>query len=285
LSTAGEQGRGRSGVKARRNDDELVPGDDGLPARVVGPWVDRKAYYVDRYARMFATGMKNRWPRRAYVELFAGPGQSWESEGDRFVAGSPIRSLERDFTDRTFVEMNPIAAAALTERLRAAGRAATVLIGDCNGEIGRVVDSIPAGALTLAFVDPTNWQVRFETIVTLVTTRKVDLLVTFMYGSMKRVAKGNPPALTAFFGTPDWKAQLGQPRWAVLDGLASLYNSQLEPYGYLPSYTRRIIVPNTKNVPMYALILFSRSPARSRVLGEGDRRSDGDGGQGRLPGF
>jgi three-Cys-motif partner protein len=271
-------------VSSRRNDDELVPGDDGLPARVVGPWVDRKAYYVDRYARMFATGMKNKWRRRAYVELFAGPGRSWEEAGKRFVDGSPIRSFDHEFTDRVFVEKDVVAASALSERLRRRGHERPVLVGDCNTKIGSVVEAIPKDALTLAFVDPTNWQVRLSTIETLVTSRKVDLLVTFMYGSMKRVAKSDPPALTAFFGTPDWKDQLGLSRWAVLDGLASLYNSQLQRYDYLPSYRRRIVVPNRMNVPMYALVLFSRS-ARGVDFWEKAIGGPTETGQFPLPGF
>ena len=269
---------------SRRKDGELVPGDDGLPARSVGPWAERKAYYVDRYASMFATGMKGRWPRRAYVELFAGPGRLYEDESGRFLAGSPIRSLEREFTNRVFIEMNPVAAGALSERLRGSGASARVLHGDCNAVIGAAIEAIPRPALTLAFVDPTNWQVRFETIERLVTARKTDLLVTFMYGFMKRVATDDPAALTAFFGTPEWKERLGGARWEVLDGLASLYNTQLERLGYLPSFSRRIIVPNTKKVPMYALVLFSKH-RRGVEFWEKAIGGETETGQRPLPGF
>jgi three-Cys-motif partner protein len=180
--------------------------------------------------------------------------------------------------------MNPVAAEALTIRLRRAGASDPVFVDDCNDAIDEVVAAVPSTALTLAFVDPTNWQVRFETIARLVQARKTDLLVTFMYGMMKRVATYDPPALTAFFGTPRWKECLGCARWEVLDALASLYHAQLEPFGYLPNYTRRIVVPNTKNVPMYALVLFSRSERGvdfwKKAIG-GPTASD----QHRLPGF
>ncbi len=277
------EGDGRREMSRRREDDALVPGDDGFPARIVGPWVARKAYFVDRYAQMFATGMKNQWPQRAYVELFAGPGRSWEAESGRFVPGSPLRSFDREFTDRAFIEMNPEVAAALDQRIRARGATAPVFVGDCNDKIGDLIAAVPPRALTLAFVDPTNWQVRFETIAALVTARKVDLMVSFMYGAMKRVETADPPALTAFFGTPAWKDCLSGARWEVLDDLASLYNAQLEQFGYLPSFRRREIVKNGKNVAMYALILFSRDPRGVEFWGKAIGGPT-ETGQNRLPG-
>jgi three-Cys-motif partner protein len=236
----------------------LVPGDDGLPARDVGGWEDRKSYYVDRYAHLFAQGMKKKWDRRAYVELFAGPGRCWNRETGQFTDGSPIRSLSAPFTDYVFVDRDREAAAALNERARRLGHSPLVIQDDCNAAIDQVIAAIPPQALTLAFVDPTNWQVQFETVRKLATARRVDLLFTFMHGSMKRVEKSDPAALTTFFGTPAWKKRLGGASWEVLDGLASLYNEQLAPLGYQASYSRREIVKVGKNVPLYALILFSR---------------------------
>src|SRR2546423_911392 len=90
---------------------------DGMPAREVGPWVDRKAYFVDRYAEMFATGMKNLWARRTYVELFAGSGMSYDRARRNFIEGSALRALRSDFTDFVFVDIDPVAVAALDVRL------------------------------------------------------------------------------------------------------------------------------------------------------------------------
>src|SRR5665811_1084362 len=86
---------------------QYVPAKDGLPARQVGPWVERKAHYVDYYADMFATGMK-KWPRRAYVELFAGTGVSWDYGHRVEIDGSAVRALRRDFTEYVFVDLSLI---------------------------------------------------------------------------------------------------------------------------------------------------------------------------------
>lgn len=131
---------------------EYVTGPDGFPARVVGPWVERKVYYVGRYAAIFANGMKNRWKRRAYVELFAGPGISYDLGHRQFVDGSALRALAMTFTDWAFVDLDPVAMSALRQRIAARQRsaAATVIQGDCNEVIPQVRAQIPADALTLA---------------------------------------------------------------------------------------------------------------------------------------
>lgn len=237
--------------------DVLIPGDDGLPVRSVGGWVHQKAHYVDRYARMFATGMKYKWPQRAYVELFAGPGRSWDRDGHVYVDGSAIRALGAEFTDYVFVDLDREATAALAERSRRLGRAPCMIQGDCNEVIDQVIAAIPRTSLSLCFVDPTNWQVRFDTVTKLVSARKVDLLLTFMYSSMRRVELCDPPALTAFFGTDAWRNELRRPRWQQLDALLSLYSDKLEALRYLPSYSRRVILGNGRSW-RYALVLFSR---------------------------
>ena len=51
--------------------------------------------------------------------------------------------------------------------------------GDCNERIHDATALIPDRALTLAFVDPTGLDARFETIATLSSRGRVDLLILF----------------------------------------------------------------------------------------------------------
>src|SRR6266566_6808642 len=52
---------------------ELTTASDGLPARCVGQWSKDKCYYIGRYAAIFSAGMKDKFPKRDYIDLFAGP--------------------------------------------------------------------------------------------------------------------------------------------------------------------------------------------------------------------
>jgi hypothetical protein len=36
--------------------------------------IHRDVRHIGMYAALFASGMKNRWKRRVYLDLFAGPG-------------------------------------------------------------------------------------------------------------------------------------------------------------------------------------------------------------------
>lgn len=95
--------------------ERYVEAPDGLPARVVHLWARRKHHYLDRYADIFGTGMKNAFPRRAYLDMFAGPGVCYEEESKKFYEGSPLIGLRRNFTDHVYVELDEMAAVALTE--------------------------------------------------------------------------------------------------------------------------------------------------------------------------
>jgi hypothetical protein len=43
-------------------------GSDGLPVRLSGEWIRRKHHYLDRYCAITATGMKNRFSERVFLQ-------------------------------------------------------------------------------------------------------------------------------------------------------------------------------------------------------------------------
>lgn len=235
-------------------------GLDGLPARIVGGWVDRKAFYIDRYARMVAVGMKNRWPRRCYIELFAGPGLSWDRGGRRFVAGSALMAMEQPFTDYLLVDIDPVAVGALRQRVEAkrAGRRVWVATADCNAAVDEIVRRIPPGAINLVFVDPTAAQVGFSTIERLAAVPRTDLLFTFHVGAIRRAARTPAAEIEAFFPPgADWRRAAALPAGQI-SSLLSLYLAGLEPYGYRQDGVRWVPMFNSRNALMYVLVLFTQ---------------------------
>jgi three-Cys-motif partner protein len=229
-------------------------------------WVsDPHDHYLERYADIFATGMK-KFPRRAYLDLFAGPGRCFEKETGETYDGSPLIGLRRNFTDHIYVELEDKAAAALDARCSPwkRERYVTVIPGDCNAKIDEVIGHLPRFGITFAFIDPTNWQISFDTIRRLTATRRVDLLVSFFGPSMKRVAALDQPRVDAFFGTKAWQTDprfLGPDHRPTLSGLLACYREQLAGIGYLNQISaREIEVKNSKNVPMYLMAFFSKHP-------------------------
>jgi three-Cys-motif partner protein len=210
---------------------------------------------------MFATGMKNKWSRRTYVELFSGPGMSYIASQDRFFAGSALRAMNEDFTDFVFVDIDARATTAIAERasrLRLP-RPPRVLLGDCNDLADEVLAAIPANSIALAFIDPTNWQTRYTTIETLARYPHMDLLFTFHVGTMRRVAHLDLPALRAHFPPG---ASLGRavdlPRERRIEVLIDEYLAGITHYGYRRDGVKWVPVRNGNGTLLYVMVLFSK---------------------------
>lgn len=57
-------------------DDDPIPQEDNLICPVVGAWAEDKHRLVSLYSTLFSSGMKYKWDKRVYVELYAGAGYS-----------------------------------------------------------------------------------------------------------------------------------------------------------------------------------------------------------------
>ncbi|MDP9223743.1 MAG: three-Cys-motif partner protein TcmP [Actinomycetota bacterium] len=223
-------------------------------------WNARKHHFLRRYMQLFAVGMSKRWPAGlTYVDLFAGPGLCVRDDGT-IEDGSPLIALAKPFTRLAFVELERLDVAALRDRIaeHSNGSRAVVIEGDCNDVVSRVRVAMPRGGLTFAFVDPTSWQVRFETIAALTAARRVDLLLTFHVGGMRRVADRDQPRLDQFFGTTSWRPFVGKQKLEA-SRLLDVYRSQLASIGYaIDASSPAIRVDNSRRAPMYYLVFASK---------------------------
>lgn len=164
----------------------LYAAPDGLPTRKVGPWTEDKLFFWHRYIEITTRAMVGhpQWPAGlAYVDLFAGPGIcELEGTGKRIPGSTLIAAnASKPFSTILASEMNPANAKALETRLRStpAGQNAIVFPGDCNVRVDDIVKHVPHRALTLAFIDPENLNVDFQTIEKLAKCGQVDVLILF----------------------------------------------------------------------------------------------------------
>lgn len=241
---------------------EYRRGPDGSAARVVGAWAAEKQHYVGQYMTIFARGMSKSWPRRVYVDLFAGPGMCVTRGTDDFFDGSPLIALQRPFTDHIYVDLDPVATESLERRVSSwrNERAVHVIQGDCNDAIDRVIELIPKNAIVFAFIDPTNWQIRFETVRKLCADRRVDILLTFQVGMLKRNRMvPSMKKVDAFFGTTTWRPALDSGEQAKLAHFATCYGAQMVSLGYLdvtPSIEPKMRI--STHTLLYTLRFYSK---------------------------
>lgn len=250
---------------------------DGLPARRSGEWARQKLFRVGYYTEMFATGMKNLWPERVFVDLMAGPGLcKIESNGTEFE-GSPLIALKvRDpFNTVVLVESDPALAGALRARTAdpACRPTPVIIAGDCNEarSIDQVRSAVSPNALMLAFLDLIGLNIAFVTIQRLAANRRCDLIITFpemdIIRNALRVQEGETDQeqeadWDAFFGTPLWREVTRQ--WSrerrgerVTAPLIRFYEGRLATLGYLTDASLPPML-NSKRRSIYRLIFASK---------------------------
>lgn len=259
-----------------------IPGSDGLPALEVGEWAREKHFYLARYLSIFAAGMKAKWPERVYIDLFAGPGRCRLKGTDVEILGSPLLAIETKygFTRYFFNDQDPTFVEALKTRVAGCGgRRITFLNQECNSAARTIAQSLPENSLCLAFVDPFRWEITFDSLATLTQGRRMDLVITFHSGSIKRAAHSGPAALHDFFGGPDWKAEYDRSRKSGRkEGtriLLDCYESKLQSIGY-QHYRDYVLVKNSRGTPLYHLVLASKHPRGQEFWDKvSDRDRDG----------
>ena len=75
------------------NQNSIEAFDDGLFKPEVGPWAENKYKILHHYNHMFATGMKNRFHNRVYIDLFSSAGIAKIRDASRFVLTSSLIAL------------------------------------------------------------------------------------------------------------------------------------------------------------------------------------------------
>ncbi len=240
---------------------------DGLPIRDSGSWIDKKHKLLTYYGHLFATGMKNRWASRVYLELFSGPGRCLIRKSDKEDLGSPLKVIDHEFTKFIFAEMSVPAAKALAKRLEPYenARLAEIWCGDCAEAIQKIC--IPAGSLTFAFIDPTGiGHAPFSLIEALHRKTRCDLLINIQHGMgiKMNIHQYTPDAdeqsaLTKFLGNDSWKQIPRHNPREFFRGVLEIYKKQLDSLGF-KFVGREVLVSNDNNTPLYLLLFASGHP-------------------------
>jgi three-Cys-motif partner protein len=251
--------------------------NDGLACPEVGKWAEEKHGLVSFYAKLFSTGMKDKWDERVYIELYAGSGYSKIRDTSRTIAGSPIQALtlEHPFDKYIFCEKRSKDLDALKLRAEKAAPLAKVayILGDCNQRVDDILSEIPPHSpthrvLSLCFVDPYDIGIKFETLGKL-SKKYVDFLVLLaLYMDANRnvdnYVKDETVKIDEFLGSHTWRERW---RTRLLDGipfpqfLAEEFSNSMETLRYQsqPFYKMKPVAIPELNVRLYRLALFSRN--------------------------
>jgi three-Cys-motif partner protein len=241
--------------------------DDGLVVQCVGPWVKDKHHYLGKYLAATSQVRARYLPPHGdggttYVELFAGNGRAYIPDTKEFIDGSPLIAVNdphRSFSDIILCDIDEENVHALRERTKHTRRV-RVEQGDCNAIIDRIVRSIPKRSYAVALLDPFGpGALSFETIRRLAAFPRMDLILHFPLGAMKRNFK-DYAKYERFLGLPakDWGVDIihGED----ISSLIPVMRRQLISLGYGEHGVdvRSPRVTNTSNVLLYHLVFASK---------------------------
>ena len=267
-----------------------IRGSDGLPVQCVGPWVEDKYFFLEKYLnasrearRKFADNNN-----AVFIDLFAGPGKCIIKNEKREIDSGGIRAFKRDeapFNEYFYFDISSINTKALEKRINSKSNY-NVKCGDSNTLISDLVKRLAQKPYRyhFAFVDPFGPDgLKFETLKALAKLNRMDILLHFPIGSIKRNLgtwlKSKSTILDDFLGTDKWRKRIdGLSSDKIFKVLIDVFTEQLKSIGYpeeglrmAPSasnvYTGLPTVPvkNTKEVELYVLILASKHSLAQKI--------------------
>jgi three-Cys-motif partner protein len=266
---------------------------DGLPVARVHDWAEDKYSLVEHYARMFSTAMKGKWDCRVYLELYSGPGRARIEGTTKTLDTASLRSLELDpgFDLHVFGEIDATSLATLQARCEARRPNAECRFvgGDVNETWPTLRDRVRQAAgggtyLTFCFVDPYKCaDLAFSTLRGL-SELFVDFLIlvpSFMDANRNRdvYLQESNDLLDRFLGDRSWRenwAMRERPTEKFGDFVAHQLGLRMARLGfhYDGLETMKLIRSTDKNLPLYHLAFFSRSPLAMRLWREARKSSD-----------
>ncbi|HSW29773.1 MAG TPA: three-Cys-motif partner protein TcmP [Longimicrobiales bacterium] len=237
------------------------------------------------YASIFSTAMKDKWPQRAYIGLYSGPGRARIDRSGEIVESTAVSALRlRDpFTKYIFVDHDPRCVDALRARAATVQRGldVTVIQEDVGRATARLIDAMPdygpgRGLLSFCFIDPFSAELDFDVIGTLGSRYRMDFLILLMLGRdirtnfQRYLEDASDTRIARLVDDPKWRDEwLARPRRPreLLPFLHGKFDQAMTRLGYPPSppgesHSIRVM---GKNVFLYSLVFYSKDPLGQRL--------------------
>lgn len=264
-------------AKKNFNPIEIVK-DDNLIIPDVGAWGENKYKLVGGYCDIFTRGMKNKWDKLVYIDLFSGAGYAKIKGSDRILKSSALiaLSIPNPFDKYIFCEADEEKLNALKARVSREFPEADVeyVLGDSNQNIEQVFSLIPKGkyglesVLRFCFVDPFSLNLKFETIARLSKIGKIDFLIllalhmdanrNFVY-----YIDENSKKIDDFIGNINWRENFKDGTIRSQDFikfLSNKYDQNMKKLDYVEPVDKQQIKIEDKNIPLYYLAFYSKNP-------------------------
>lgn len=255
---------------------ELGPNGEG-----VGKWVPEQKHTLLAKIIGGTRAARRNWREKVggelvFIDPFCGPGriqvkgESFTRDGGAMVACRQAASYKVPFTSALVGDLEPERADACGARLEAIGVPMRRFVGPAIETVQDMVNQVPKGSLSLAYLDPYNLEyLAFSIIRTLATLRNIDFAVHFSTMDLHRnVDMELDPSRARFDdAAPGWRDALG-PRDLSKSNLPqeffSYWINLVKGLGF--EFSEEMpLVRDEKNRPLYRLVFFSRHPLPNKI--------------------
>jgi three-Cys-motif partner protein len=247
--------------------------DDGLKTQEVGDWAEKKYKLVTLYDKLFSTGMKRKWDKRIYIDLFCGPGRVKLRDRNKIVNGSPLIALDLPdpFDKYIFCDKEEENIDVLKSRINELKISinANYIIGDCNFEVEKILNLIKQEKdkiLSFCFVDPFSLQnLSFKTV-KILSSLRMDFLILLPSGYDVRrneeiYVNEESSNLDKFLGYSKWRDNWSEEKGNMkfTEFFLREYINNIVKLGYIKQTPSDFIEVRTeKNLLLYHLAFFSK---------------------------
>ncbi len=260
----------------------------------VGRWSKDKLRLLGKYLKAYSMIMnrqKGKWLKAYhYIDAFAGTGEAVDRETRKLIDGSVKVALDTEppFDMYWFIEKSSIRIKKLEElKKKYPFKDIKILQGDSNKELWKITEEISKASNQrgIVFLDPYGLQVKWSTVERLGKSNVFDIFINFsLMGIIRNLPKNKEPnsqitdIISGVIGNNDWineiyykSKDLFGDNWAVrnkinIEKLVCLYTNQVK--GIFEYLSKPVIMRNSKNAPIYALILASHKHVARKIMDE-----------------
>ncbi len=250
--------------------------DDGLYIPDIGPWAENKYEILHHYNHMFATGMKNRFRNRVYIDLFSSAGIAQIRNSSKYVLTSSLiaMNIQDPYDQYIYCDIDEKCIKALSQRVEKyfPGKKVDYIVGDSNEKVTEILYLLPKPSksntvLTFCVVDPFNLGINFDTMKAL-NKYRMDFLIllSWMDASRNEYIYINPTneRIDNFLGDKKWRDKwfkLKKENYDFRKFLAEEYVQRMMTLGYSDTAFKTLfpIRSTDKKLFLYHLAFFSKS--------------------------
>lgn len=240
-----------------------------------GEWATEKLqllrHYVDASHRA-----RRKWPQRAFVDLYCGPGRiavreaGTQADGGALVACRQALATESGFTHVVVGDIKPEHLTACSRRLDALEIKHAALLGAAESTVDEALDRLPTRGLVLAYLDPFNLdQLPFSILRKLAALPNIDIAVHFSVMDLQREIELDFARDASRFEAvaPGWKDHVDLENVTKQGARVAFFNYWLtlaKNLGFGHAHEMPLIT-NSNNGPLYRMVFLMRHPLAERL--------------------